>query len=237
MVLAADSGGLLLMEHDGSLDPDSDSYAIPLPYVQDALDHMTYASEVRVMFRMLALTGCRIEELDRMRLKYFQGEFLWWPLGKNQGGKWRKERLPPDYLDELRAYRETHRVYGDRLFGVAADTFRRYFNRDVRPLLGKAWNMERVRPSKAGFKREYRLQLKGLRKNFQTIHFATEYNKWKDAGVALEFTSKRMKHSTKHITAHHYLENFDALGIKDLSNLDPEKALQQHRQRRLQDFL
>lgn len=85
---------------------------------------------------------------------------------------------------------------------------------------------------------EYVLQLKGLRKNFATLEFAKQYKKWKSAEVALEFASKRMKHSTKHITAYHYLRNFDELNISAYINLTPSDIIRRaNEQKRLFDFI
>lgn len=217
----------------------SDSYdlkAIPPDDIQTAIDHMAYASQERVMFRALVLTGCRIACLDKWRMSHLHGNYIYWEVSKT-GGKYRKEFLPSDYLLELADYRNNSRVDGKRVFGITGETFVRYFNRDIRPRLGKAWNAKRLKPKAEGFDTEYVLQIKGLRKSFQTYDFARNYAKWHDAGVALEMTSKRMKHSTTHITAHHYIENFDALGIKKVTtDLDPIKALSLSRQMRIMDF-
>jgi hypothetical protein len=111
---------------------------------------------------------------------------------------------------------------------------RRYFNRDVRPLLGLAWQKKRLHP---GFFKEepYFLQLKGFRKSFGTTIFFREYEKWGDAGVALEFASKRLQHSTTHMTAYHYLQNFEWTEVNLWDQfLDAERRPEE--QRRLCDF-
>lgn len=196
---------------------------------------MPYASSNRVMFTMLFLTGCRLTCLDRMRLRNLHGEHLYWRPGKNQKG-WRKERLPIEYLEELRAYRETHRVDQDRLFGIASETFRREFNRASRPTLGPAWRRKRPVMRNERLDLEYVYQLKGLRKDFQTLDFKRNYDELCDAGLAIEMTSKRMRHSSTKITARHYIENFDALGVKTLPSLVPNELLRMGQQKRLLDY-
>jgi len=184
---------------------------------------------------MLALTGCRCKELDNMKISKLFGNILYWGLGKNQNS-WRKEEMSLNFIKELIYYRKTHRVYGDKLFGISSDTLRRYFNRDVRPYLSKEWQEKTFYQENGALKTCFVYQLKGLRKDFQTLMFKKELEKWKDAGVALEFASKRMKHSSKHITAYHYLVNFDTLGIDNLSRFDPKNILNEMNQTRLMDF-
>ncbi|MBI2101671.1 hypothetical protein HYT53_03585 [Candidatus Woesearchaeota archaeon] len=213
-----------------------DSYAIPFKEVIAAIEAMPYASGVRVMFQMLVLTGCRPCELDNMKVSRLFGDYLYWPLGKNQKG-WRKEKLGMKYIKELKLYRERNRVYGDRLFGFSANSFRRYFNKFIRPHLSEEWNEKRLKLSKSSPACEYVLQIKGLRKDFQTLEFAKQYKKWKSPDVAMEFTSKKMKHSSKHITAYHYLENFDTLGIDKFQTLTPQDIIRQAGQSRLFDFI
>ena len=214
----------------------TESHAIPFNRVLEALSVMAHGSDIRVMFEMCFLTGCRMAELNVMRKSMLYGNYLYWPLGKNQTGM-RKEFIPNFCLSELKQYWEHHRVYGDKFFGIDSHTFTRYFNRDIRPLLNNTWHEMRI----MGFQTkhmEYILQLKGLRKDFQSLLFAKELNKWKDASVALEFTSKKMHHSSTKITAYHYIENFDTLQIDRYGCLTPEKILTQaNEQRRIIDFL
>lgn len=191
----------------------NNSKAIPLREVKRVLDILPWASTCRVMFEMLTLTGCRLSEMDEMKWSNIRETILYFKLGKNQKN-YRKVQLPEKYLQELKDYRETHRVKSDFLFGVKAHTFRRYFDRQVRLMLCGEWIAKEDVWCKGAFALEYKLQLKGLRKNYQTLLFKAEYEKWGDAGVALEFASKAMRHSSKHITAYHYIVNFDALGVE-----------------------
>lgn len=214
---------------------DNESYAVPIPAVQEVVDFLPYASTERVMFQMLFFTGCRVSELDRMQPNLIYEGVLYWQPGKGQKGH-RKEALPESYLKEIKQYRATHRVSESKLFGCNANTFRKYFDRDVRPHLSAAWQTKRLIIRSKAFGHEYSLQLKGLRKTFQTLLFAKEWQHWGAADVALEFTSKRMKHSTTHITAYHYLENFDSLHINKNSPLMPVQALRATAQLRVMDF-
>lgn len=214
----------------------SESHAIPFDKVIEAVDFMEYGSTCRVMFEMLFLTGCRMSELDRMKISKFYGQYLYWALGKNQRSH-RKEKLPKWYIEELKVYRNNHKVFRDKLFGINAHTFRRYFARDIRPNLSPAWQEKTLFQRKGALNEEYVLQLKGLRKDFQTLVFKKELDKWKDSGVALEFASKRVKHSSTHITSYHYLCNFEQLGVEKYKNLEPHQILKQANQKRLLDFI
>jgi integrase len=215
-----------------TLNLEKDGTAIPLAEVKKVLSFMTYASTVRVMFGMLFWTGCRICELDNMRRGNIYDDYVYWKTGKNQNN-YRKEKLPKYFVDELREYWATNRILGDNMFSCKADSFRRYFNKDVRPFLGEAWYEERLAFNQGTICRENILQLKGLRKTFQTFVFAQELYKWNNPEIALQFTSKKMRHSSTKITAYHYLNNFDVLGITDPKNIKPFTEV---RQKRLMDF-
>ncbi len=208
---------------------------IPFDKVVEALRFMEYASEVRVMFGMLFLTGCRISELSNMKPEFLFGNILYWGLGKNQKG-YRKERLPEFYLRELDEYRRTNRIPAGFLFGIDGNTLNRYFTRDVRPKLGKDWQRRRFKPRGNEFGKGYVYQLKGLRKTFQTLYFADQLKKWKSSEVALEMTSKKMRHSSRRVTAYHYLCEFDNLKIDRFRGTQPAYLLQNEGQTRLMDF-
>jgi len=197
-----------------------DAKAISLDEVQRAYDILPYGTATRVMFGMLALTGCRISELDRMRRDMIYGDVLHWFLGKKQRNV-RKIRLPAWFLSELRYHHELEPPTLQRMFSISSETFRRYFNRDARPILSPRWRDRVLRYRNGAQTSDYRYQLNGLRKNYQTIMFSSQWQKWKDAGVALEFTSKEMKHKSTKITAHHYLENFETLGIQQGDSPEP----------------
>jgi len=213
-----------------------ESYAIPFSEVNRAVQQMPKNTDARVMFIMLVLTGCRIKALDKMRPDRIMNGYLYYDPGKKQGSLI-KERMPDWFLEELRDYRDHRKVPGNALFAISSETFRRYFNRDIRPSMPGTWMKKILIPFKDGLKMEFIYELKGLRKNFQTLEFARQMKHWGNPEIALQFTSKKMKHSTTRITAHHYLCNFENLGIRpDLMNL-PETALQRiGQQSRLLDY-
>lgn len=212
------------------------SHAVPFKNVLEAIEFMQYGTDLRVMFEMLFLTGCRIHELNSMETSNIVGNRIYWKLGKNQHTS-RVEVLPLSYLKELKHYREHNRVYGKRMFGISGDTFRRYFNKDVRPRLSEIWQRKVETPfDRLKGRKEYLIQLKGLRKDFQTLEFAKQLKKWKSSEVALEFTSKRMKHSSKKITAYHYIVNFDTLNINDFGGFTPSEILADVTQTKLVAF-
>ena len=215
-----------------TLNLEKDGTAIPLLEVKKTLDFMTYASTVRVMFGMLFWTGARICELDNMKRGNIYGGYVYWKTGKNQND-YRKEKLPNHFIEELQEYWGNNRILGDKMFGVASDSFRRYFNKFVRPFLSDLWREERLVYKQSTITRENILQLKGLRKTFQTYVFAQELWKWDNPEIALQFTSKKMRHSSTRLTAYHYLNNFDVLGI-DHKNFT--KPFVEVRQKRLMDF-
>ena len=213
----------------------AEGHAVPFDRIREALEVMPYGSDVRVMFEMLFLTGCRISELDNMKASKLFGNVLYWSLGKNQHG-FRKEVLPDFYLKELAEYRKKNRTYADRLFGVNAHTFRRYFHKFIMPRL-KGWHEKRLVDKQGVLQEEYIYQLKGLRKDYQTLEFAKQLDKWKDAGVALQFTSKKMRHSCERITAFHYIQEFDSLNIEKNMSLKTADILKDCiSQTRLMDF-
>lgn len=216
---------------------DNDSRAIPFDNIQEVLDFLPRADPVRVMFKMAFLTGCRLAELNRMKTGMIQDGYIYWQLGKNQNG-FRKEKLPADFLLELIEYRNTSKTYQSKLFHLSHDTMRRYFNRDVRPHLSHSWKEKRLRPRAGKLVPEHILQLNGLRKTFQTYLFYHYYKKNNDAGVALELTSKRMKHSSKQMTAYHYIQNFEALNIEEYGlDLPIHEVIDNGHQTRILDFM
>jgi len=211
---------------------ETEEQAIPLREVQTAYDTLPRGSATRVMFGMLALTGCRITELDKMRKSMIYDDVIHFFLGKRQR-KVRKIKLPSWYWEELDAMHKEEPCPGDGLFPISSESFCRYFTH-VRKILNDKWRDRVIKYSNQEKITQYRYQLKGLRKNYQTIVFAHEWKRWEDADVALEFTSKAMKHSSKHITAYHYLQHFDALGLR---RGVPPKALEFEGQRSLGEWI
>jgi len=205
---------------------------IPLDHVRQAINIMPYASHERVMFQFLALTGCRVRALDNVKVHncYENGQ-VYWHEGKSTRGL-RRETLPPQYWQEIREYRKHNNIRSNNLFGMTSETFTRLFSEKVRPLLGSDWN-QRVLVVNAGCRTiAYKYQIKFLRKNYQTILFAQELARWKNADTALLFTSKRMRHKTREVTAYNYLEVFDTLD----TTRSVEEQLKGPLQKRLDDY-
>jgi integrase len=225
-------------ENDNMIDLRQESHAIPFPQVKEAIDYMVYGCVERVMFLMLALTGCRLVELDRMSIKELfrddKGYILFWKLGKNQKGN-RRCSLPDWYIKELLYYRQHNRIYNNRLFGVTQKTFTRYFNDRVRPFLSLEWSKKGIMLTNVLTSPNI-LQLKGLRKNFQTLKFWQNYKEWNSPDIALEMTSKMMKHSSRQLTIYHYIENFDRLGVRDGCSLNLEDLIMPSGQTLLADY-
>lgn len=214
----------------------TDSDAIPFPLVADAIQRLEYASYERVMFTMLAMTGCRIRALDNMFIDRILEGVLHFHEGKSTTGL-RRCRLPSFFWEEIEVYRNKNDVCSRRLFGVSAEHFTKVFLRSVRPYLGGVW-LEKVpyfdHPMHDS---RYKYRLKGLRKNFQTLEFARQLKKWGDAGMALEMTSKSMRHSSARITAYHYIENFDTIDAERNAHLRmPELLRASSRQTWLDEY-
>lgn len=207
----------------------TETICVPFVECKKAISRMHYASTERVMFIMLVLTGCRLQALDTMFSSWLINGVLYYHPGKNQK-QYLKTPLPNWYLKELCEYRKNHRIWGDHLFSCTADAFRRYFVR-IRPSLGYAWTETALMPHHNLCRESYVLQLKGIRKMFWTMEFKRQLEEWKDAGVALEMTSKKAAHSTTHMTAYHYLRDFAQIGkqqgdITDLLGNDQKTLLE-----------
>lgn len=201
-----------LMWDKSILDPEWQVSAITWKDFSYLLSFLKYGSVERVMLLMLAYTGCRISELSIMETRDLNDLVISWRLGKNQVGR-RKESLPESFVQELKFYRANNLTDSTRLFGVSHVTFRTRFNR-LRKTVGGIWaehSEDDLRADKT--KKPYLLRLKGFRKTFQTVLFKYYIEKYGDAAVALEFVSRRMKHSSTHMTAYHYIENYEVINV------------------------
>lgn len=200
----------------------SEHKGIPFPVVTKAINEMAYASTERVMFEILFYTGCRITELDRMKRSNLEGNKIYWKLGKNQK-QHRWEYLPQKYLEELKDYWKTHRVYGDRFFGVTSATFKSYFDKQIRLSLGGVW-LEKERVYGHNMHNwQFKYQVKGLRKVFQSFVFYSLWDKYKDSNVAVLMVQKRMRHKSERITAVHYIQECEHLKLQEYIGKDMEE--------------
>lgn len=211
-----------------------DSKGIPLCDVKRAFDFFPYGSPERCMLAIRFITGCRGAEMDKMSPKLLLGGVLYWPLGKKQRS-YRKAAVPGWLLEEISVMRSRYSCPATRLFPIKNDSFRRYFNW-ARERIGGGWCKKVVRIRYGEPRLEYKYSLSGLRKDYQTLLFKKKFDEWGDAGVALEFTSKEMKHSSKQITAYHYIENFDAIGARNVYFCDLPSILKENAQTRIIDY-
>lgn len=209
-----------------------DGYAVPFDAIIDATNVLEYASAQRVMFLMLYYSGCRISELDNMKVNGFVKNVLFWRVGKNQSGS-RSVVLPESFILELRQHRNEHKVRGIQLFSITSASFKRRFDSHVRPLLGQRWLQRTGLHGRNGFTKEYELQLKGLRKTFATHLFYRTWKKLGDATAAIEFTSKYLKHSSKGMTTMHYLENYDVLHLDKFGRMSLDEIINYKNQQTL----
>lgn len=187
-----------------------DNGAQPIPYedIIQAVKNMEYASEIRIMFEMKFLTGCRSKALDEMEYERIIGTTIYFRPGKNQKG-WCSEELPQWYIEELKEYRLKHPMKKGKLFHIKSETMTHYFNRDIRPRLKGRWQEVRPIPVKGGFEYVYSLTLSGLRKSHKTLDFYKLYKEIGDASIAAELASKKFKHNTTRMTLHHYISLFN----------------------------
>lgn len=213
---------------------------IPISLFLEVIDFLPYGHEVRVMISHLFLTGCRLCELDIMAEEskdcYLKGTRIFWKPGKGQKG-WRTAELSVSYLRELMYYQETHKTEQNKLFGISAETLRRYFNRDVRPFLSEKWNLPTDKPDCKSPIDTFKFMLKGFRKTYATLIFAKAAKKHNDDySFALTYTCKVMLHSSERITANHYVNEIEPLEIDKWLGWTPCQILALANQRHLQDF-
>ena len=139
------------------------------------------------------------------------------------------------FLKELDEYVKNHDFVNGRLFSFKHKTLNRYINMVMRPKIKGNWIIRRPSIKGSQTALDYKFQLKGLRHNFQTLDFASNLEKWgKD--MAIEFTSKRMRHSSYKITARHYIQNFEQLGIGRFKGRTMSDVFQGMSQTKLTEF-
>lgn len=195
--------------------------AISFAQVRQVLETLEYASVERVMFEMMFYTGCRGQELNNMFFDMIDtsddNPIVYWKCKKQ--GKPRRAKIPKAFYEELLVYRDNYRHYANRLFGVSYQTFRRYFYA-CRKKLPYCWQEKGLSFAHGCRLEAHVLQLKGLRKLYQTRTFKKNLELWNFNGdLALQLTSKEMQHSSTGMTAYHYIRHFDEIGNEfDLHN-------------------
>lgn len=199
---------------------DTEPKAVPIPLVLEAISKCKYGSIVGLSLQFRFYTGCRGEELNKINPNNQSNGYIFWELGKNQVG-FRREFIPEKWWAEYDFYRHQQGVPSSKLFHITNNTIRDYFNRHLRPRLSKLWQ-EKVPVMRSGqISLEYRYSWGGLRKTFQTLLFAHFWQKYNDASIALEMVSKRMHHSSGHMTIKHYIENAENIQAKSYLHLLP----------------
>lgn len=190
-----------------------DGYAISIEKIKEIINHCKYGSPERVMTLMLVLTGCRISELDRMRITGIKGNYIFWKLGKNQSDS--RHEYIPDYIKKELYYHKMHyKIRGMQLFSMTHARFRRYFS-DLRHNLSESW-IKKIDGFSANVigQQQYDLQIKGFRKTFATFYFHKFLEKYHSPDVAALFVCKKMRHSGKNMTFNHYVEDGERIDVK-----------------------
>lgn len=218
------------------IDPhETEGRGIPFHIVNKLLERLPYASTMSVGIKLLIFTGSRIQELENMKRCMLQENYIYWKCGKNQNG-WRKEYLPNDFIKEMQEYWNNERIEQNNMINVKPNTFRRYFTR-LRKRLSPEWREKRKIMIGNEIKTQYSYALKGFRKNFATLLFTYFWDKYGDSGVAVERVSKRMKHSSRHMTANHYIETMEQIDGPRFKGFLPFEIVTQIKQKRLVDYI
>ena len=212
--------------------------AIPIENILEVIQFLQYAHPLRVYIQFLFLTGCRVSEASKMEFEgkdsFIKGNYVFWKVGKNQGGQWRREYLPEFFLKELADYKKQTKGMQGRLFHTEAKTMSSYFTKFIRPHLSEAWQEKAAVPH--GVAIEHILGLKCFRKTFSTLCFWGFWSEYKDANIAMVLTCKRMKHSTTGMTINHYIDQSKRLNREKWEGSTPSQILALAVQRSLTDF-
>jgi hypothetical protein len=218
------------------------THAIPFGELNKALRKLPRKHWARIGLLIYNFTGARISELDTMFRENLHDNNQYWQCGKNQYGSWRNEYYPDWFVEELKEYWNENRMPPNKVFQMSAASFRRRFNKEIRPMLGDKWLETSAKPmtknNKLSFTDEYKFQLKSFRKNFATIFFAKFYKKYNDASLARRMVGARMKHDTERIPDYHYILEMEQIGIEKYieMNLNPLEFTTRIAQPPLLDF-
>ena len=209
--------------------------ALPFDVIKNLFLSLKYASTLSIGCKLLYYTGCRIAELEEMKKENIINGFLYWRCGKNQTKHFRKEYLPCKFIEEIKTYWKTNRTPYDKIMGVKSDAFRMYFVKN-RHRLNNIWGFKIPIYQNKLIKYEYKYQLKGFRKTFATLLFYYYWRKYSDANIGAEMVAKRMKHSAKHITITHYIENAEQIQANKFTNLMPFQIVDNTNQKRITEY-
>lgn len=225
------------VKSETSLFYDTEPKAVPIPLIVEAISKCDYASPLSLALQLRFITGCRGKELDTINPNKQSDGFIYWQLGKNQTKQYRREYVPTSWWDEYDEYRHKYGVPREKLFHISNETLRCYFTKNLRPLLSEKWHNQHKTMRAGRLVDEYVYTWGGIRKTFQTLLFSHYWKQYDDPGVALEMTSKRMKHSSTRITFKHYIENSENINAKDYLNILPFKLVRIPRQENLHEYL
>lgn len=198
-----------------------EGYALPIEKVKELLSSLEYGSCNYVMTLWLALTGCRIRELDNMTVQGFKGSYFFWKIGKNQKGH-RRVKIPQYAFDALMYYRSRERVYKNQLFHKSGETYRRQMNKH-RKLFGSEWTAKISNFKNNSIRHEdFMLQWKGFRKTYMTFKFYKNWDKYGDPHIATLAVTKEVGHGSIYMTFNHYIEDGTNINIRKWLNYDYE---------------
>ena len=191
---------------------------IPFQELAKLIDHYPKGHKYRTCVLWLALTGARVCEIEHRSFDEIMGKYWIWKPRKKQRGV-RKEKLPDWFWEEFQRYLDTHAYKRKDVFGIKARSLSRKIN-NVRDDLGGEWKtmVPVFGEGRGGVVRwEHLYKLKNLRHNYVTLEHYKLSEKY-GGDVAVSLLARRMRHSTHHLTASHYIEKYDALGAEKYSN-------------------
>lgn len=184
--------------------------AIPLCEVRRMFNTLPRGHRIRVFLLVAFATGGRLDSLIGIKGGNFSKDVLVYYETKNQAH--RPVRIPPKMLEEINEYIKAHGLQYRRLWHCQYDNIRRKFNQFVRPVLGEAWRERRPRSEEMAVQRCC-YNIRGLRTTVGTIAYSYYRRVYGDA-VALSRTCKWMGHTSKYITADHYIKNLVDIGLE-----------------------
>lgn len=216
------------MEQKSFVVLDSLGYAVKFEHQAQLIDWFPEGHEKRIAIALMACTGMRVLELDRVKPSSFwwdrknQKMHLIWLTVKSKPQQ-RNEILPDWLLHELdiffKRYFKGH-GWDDRLFNFKAESLPSWLNKFAKPHLGGIFDALRPRFKGGSIIDEHVVQLKGLRHAFAATVF-WNLSRIYGCEMAIHMVSKRMRHSSTMVTARHYAS--DVQYLKDELDLWPGK--------------
>lgn len=212
---------------------------ILLPHAQEPINLLKYGSPERVRLRLYQTLGCRPCETDDLPApeQCIFNNILYFKTRKKQNTQ-RKEHISDDLIKEILYMREEHKVKGSKMFPYNSETFRRIFNRDIRPRLSIVWQIKiKTKEKKGASSKEYLYSLYGYRRNFSALKYEYYLNKTESPQLATVMTQKSMKHKTEFMTLYHYASVSHQINAKRYAHLLNFDKLEQTPRQTLLDFI